>query len=138
MTTSPFTDEEKTEILRFLGYADWASLAQSIQLGFPAASQPMFLVFDSFKRITPTARAQVRHDVGELRCIEQQLSEARNRFRAMELEGLKLNPREPMQLRQELSYWTNRLADDLGVKANPYSQMGYVGMPGGINAKVSG
>lgn len=137
MSTAEFTDDEKTEILRFLGYPDWVSLASSVQLGYPAASQPMFLVMDSFHRITPSARALVRHDVGELVCIERQLSEARTRMRAVKLEGMELNPHETRQLRGELAYWTKRLEDDFGVKYNPMSSMANGGMPGGINAKVS-
>lgn len=136
MSTAEFTDDEKTEILRFLGYPDWISLASSIQLGFPAASQPMFLLVDSFNRISPTARARVREDVHELQCIERQMSDARQRMRATKLEGLEFNKTETMQLRQELQYWTMRLEDDFGVKRNPYSTFSMGGMPGGLNAKV--
>ena len=131
-----FTEGEVAEILRFLGYANWKALAQSIQLGYPAAGQPMFLVLDSLKRIAPASRALVRKDLAELRCIEDQLSAARSRMRAVSLEGLRMNPAEANMLRQELAYWTKRLADDFGVVANPYSQMEYTGLPGGINAKV--
>lgn len=133
-----FTETERAEILRFLGYANWASLAQSIQLGYPAAGEPLFLVLDSFKRIKPASRALIRRNLEELRCIEDQMSGARRRMRATVLEGMTLNPRETHQLRQELAYWTRRLEDDLGVVHNPFSQMNYAGMPGGINAKVGG
>ena len=137
MSTEPFTREEETEILRFLGYPDWETLAQSIQLGFPAASQPLFLVRDSFQRMAPTARIQIRRDLAELRDIECQMSDARSRFRASSLNGLKVNPREIHALRSEFTFWRRRLADDLGVVPNPYSQIEYAGM-GGINAKVRG
>lgn len=133
-----FTETEKAEILRFLGYANWQALAQSVQLGYPAAGQPLFLVLDSFKRIAPASRALIRKDLEELRCIEEQLSGARRRMRATVLEGMTLNPKEAAQLRQELLFWQRRLEDDLGVVHNPYSQMGYAGMPGGLNAKVGG
>lgn len=136
MSTEEFSDEEKTEILRFLGYPDWRSLASSIQLGYPAASQPMFLVVDSFKRLTPTARQAIRGDLKELRCIESQMAEARLRFRAVKLENMELNPKEPAMLREELKYWTMRLEDDFGVKRNPYSTFAMGGLPGGINAKI--
>jgi hypothetical protein len=133
-----FTEAEQADILRFLGYANWASLAQSIQLGYPAAGEPLFLVLDSFKRIKPASRALIRKDLSELRCIEEQLSGARRRMRATSLEGMVMNPRESAQLRQELVFWTRRLEDDLGVVHNPFSQMGYRGLPGGLNAKVGG
>lgn len=136
MSTAEFTDDEKAEILRFLGYPDWQSMASSIQLGYPAASQPMFLVVDAFHRLSPSARALVRRDVGELRCIEDQMSAARDRMRATKLEGISLNPNETRQLRQELEYWTVRLEDDFGVKRNPTASFSGGGMPGGINAKV--
>lgn len=136
MSTAEFTDDEKAAILRFLGYPDVQSLASSVQLGYPAASQPMFLVVDSFRRLTPAARELVRRDLAELGCIEDQMSAARMRFQATELEGLKINPNETLKLRGELQYWTMRLEDDFGVKRNPYSTFGHGGLPGGINAKV--
>lgn len=134
MSTSEFTDDEKTQILRYLSYPDWQSLASSIQLGYPAASQPMFLVVDAFKRLTPTGRAAVRKDTGELDCIEQQMSDARGRMRASKLEGMTFNEKETVQLRQELEFWTRRLEDDLGCKRNPYASM--TGGMGGMNARV--
>jgi hypothetical protein len=133
-----FTEAEQADILRFLGYANWAALAQSIQLGYPAAGEPLFLVLDSLKRIKPASRALIRHDLSELRCIEGQLSAARRRMRASVLDGMTLNPREAAMLRTELTFWTRRLEDDLGVIHNPFSQVGYCGLPGGINAKVGG
>jgi hypothetical protein len=134
-----FTDEEKTEILRFLRYPDWVALAQSVQLGYPAASEPMFLVVDSFKRLTPTAEEWVRRDLCECRAIECQLSTARSRFAVETVEGVKINQNETKKLREELVYWTRRLSDDLGVVPNPYSQGEYLGAAGGgINAKVVG
>ena len=136
MSTAPFTAEEETEILRFLGYPDWQSLASSIQLGFPSTGQPLFLVRDSLKRISPTARAAVRNYLCELQSIEAQLRSGRERLRAKRLDRLELNPHELPQLRAEFTYWRRRLADDLGVVPNPYSQLEYMGMPGGINAKV--
>lgn len=136
MSEAPFTPEEETAIMRYLGYPDWQSLAQSMQLGFPAASQPLFLVRDSFKRMTGPARSMIRVDLSELDCIEGQISEARGRMRVTSMEGLHVNPKETRMLREELEYWTRRLEDDLGVKRNPYSSFAAGGTPGGINAKV--
>jgi len=59
----PFSAQEKADILRFLSYPDWRRLAQSIQLGFPAGSQILFLVQSSFELISPEARINVRRDV---------------------------------------------------------------------------
>ncbi len=134
MSTAEFTDDEQAEILRFLGYPDWQSMASSIQLGYPAASQPLYLLRDAFHRLTGPARALVRRDVEELKCIENQMSDARQRMRATKLEGVTLNPRETIQLRGELEYWTVRLENDFGCYRNPAAQGG--SMPGNINAKV--
>ena len=136
MSTAPFTDDEVTDILRYLGYPDWASVSQSIQLGFPAASQPLFLVRDSLGRVTPTARARVRIDLCELRAIDVQLGEGRTRLRASQLGNLTINPKELHMLRTEYIFWQRRLSDDLGVIPNPYSQLQFLGMPGGMSARV--
>lgn len=137
MSQGPFTDEEVTDILRFLGYPDWISVASSIQLGFPSTSQPLFLVRDSLQRITGTSRAQVRRYLCELSAIENQLSDARSRFRVSKVEQVTINPQEVGHLNQQYAYWRRRLADDLGVVPNVYSQIDYHGMGGGINAKVT-
>ena len=133
-----FNDDEKARIKHHLGYPDWSSLAASLQLGFPAGSQPLFLVEQAFQRLTPGGEEAVRRDLCECESIESQMSSARQRMQALQLGELKVNPRETAQLRQELDYWRTRLADDLGVTRNPYSQAAYNGDPGGINAKVVG
>lgn len=134
-----FTDAEKARVKHFLSYPDWVSLSGSIHLGFPAASQPLYLVEDAFKRLTPEGEASVRRDLCECEGCEQQLSNARGRMKATQLGDLKVNPGETGQLRGELEYWTLRLASDLGVVKNPYSQFEYLGGgAGGRNARVVG
>lgn len=123
-----FTIDEQTRIKYFLSYPDFLALAQSFQLGYPAASQPLFLVDDSFKRITPQGEFSVRRALCECESIEKQLSDARSRFKATKLGELHLNPHETRMLRKELLYWMTRLADSLGVVSNPYSQMMYQGI----------
>lgn len=131
-----FTAAEKTEILRYLGYADWQSLASSVGLGYPSASQPMFIATDAMFRITDAGRDMVRRDLAELRCIEDQISSSRQRFAAVKIDGLEINQNETRKLREEKAHWTEQLADDLGCTANPYRQSG--GGGGGINARVIG
>lgn len=133
-----FTEAQRDRILHFLGYPNWKSLAQSIQLGYPAASQPLFLVYDAFKRMNPAAVPTILADLCECEAIEAQLRDARSRMKALRLGELSTNPQETMMLRKELVFWTRRLSDDLGVVPNPYSQMVYLGMGGGMNAKVQG
>lgn len=126
-----FTDQEKARIKHFLSYPDWVSLAASIQLGYPAGSQPLFLVEDAFNRLTAEGEDSVRRDLCECESTEGQISEARKRFKATELGALKMNPQEIKMLRDELMYWVSRLASDLGVVNNPYSQFEYLGAGGG-------
>jgi len=133
-----FTDREKARVKHHLGYPDWVALASSIQLGFPAGSQPLFLLEQSFNRLTEGGEEAVKIDLCNCEDIERQLGDARSRFKAKKLGELELNGMEPRQLREELTYWRQKLADDLGVVQNPYSQSAYEGMPGGINAKVVG
>ncbi len=136
MTQSRFTPQQEAQIKHHLGYANFSNLSNGINLGFPAANQPLFLVEQSFLRISPEGAEQVLCDLCNCNDIEAQLADARSRFKAIQLGELQLNSMEPAMLRQELEYWRNKMADDLGVVQNPYSQSAYEGMPGGINARV--
>lgn len=135
-----FTAQEQARIKHHLAYPDWVSLAQSIQLGYPAASQPLFLVEDAFQRLTPGGEESVRRDLCECEDIERQLSDARRRMKATQIGELKVNPHETKLLRRELQYWAVRLADDLGVVPDPFSQAFRAGQlfAGGRNAMVMG
>lgn len=134
-----FAEAQRTRILHFLGYPNWSSVAQSIQLGYPAASEPLFLVYDAFFRISQEAVGTVLQDLCECEDIEKQLSSARSRMKATQIGDLRPNANEARDLRRELTYWVRRLADDLGVNPNPYSQVNYMGYGGGgVNAKVTG
>lgn len=136
--SSEFTAKEKERIKYFLSYPDWVQLAQSIQLGVPAGSQPLFLVESAFNRISPEARESARKVLCECECTEAQISDSRSRMKVIQLGELKMNPREADMLRRELLYWVTRMADVLGVIQDPYSQMIYdgIGNIGGINARV--
>jgi len=133
MSTAPFTNEEKSEVYRYLGYADFVAQGQTIQLGFPAQSHALWLVRNSFDKISETARALVRRDLCELRDIEAQLRDARSRMKANRLDGLEINRKEVQNLRREYKNWRRMLANDLGVFPNP------VELPldggGGVNAR---
>lgn len=134
-----FTAEEKARIKHFLSYPDWSSLSQAIQLGYPAATQPAFLLDDAFHRMTPAAETSIRRDLCECEDIERQLSAARKRMRASKIDKVELNPHEPNQLRRELTFWALRLASDLGVMANAASAFEYAGGGGGgLNARTAG
>lgn len=135
---NPLTDTEKSRIKHFLEFPDWEQLAASIQLGWPASSQPMYLLEYAIPKLTSEALDSVRRDLCNCESIERQLGEARNRLKASELGSLKVNGNELAQLRQELLFWALTLANDLGCGINPYSAMQTLGGGGGRNARVLG
>lgn len=129
-----FTDDEKARIKRQLGYPNWVALSQAIQLGFPAASQPAFLLDDAFKRFGPESEALIRRDLCECEAIECQLSDARSRFKTTAIGEVHINEAEPRLLRTELEYWRKQLSNDLGVVIDPFAYD--TTSAGGINARV--
>jgi len=131
------TTDEQARILRALGYPNWIALASSFQLGYPAPSQPEYLVRDAFDRITDEGLELVRRDLREVESCELQLSDARTRLKATKVGEILTNQGETAALRGELAYWTKRLADDLGVYPNPLSNS-VSDLPGGRCAKVLG
>jgi len=137
MSTEPFTDEETADVMRFLGYPNWKAMSQSIQLGYPAATQPMFLVMDSLPRLAESSRPAVRETLCQLRSTDAQIGTARGRMKTIRVGDVAMNVSEARQLREEYVYWQKKLADLLGVFVNPCSSLAG-GMPGGINARVSG
>lgn len=135
-----FSEAEKGRIRHHLGYPSFSSLSQSVQLGYPAASQPLWLVDDSFQRLTPAGEDAVRRDLCECEAIERQISEARTRYKALKLDTLEVNPEERNMLRNDLVYWRQQLASDLSVVINPNAPREYYGAMGGggVNAVVVG
>lgn len=131
----PLTDSEQSRIKHFLQFPNWEQLAASIQLGFPAASQPMYLLEYSFPKLADGGLVSVRRDLCELESIERQLGQARGRLKATDLGNLKMNPQELQALRRELLWWALQLANDLGVGPNPFAAMEVLG-GGGRNAQV--
>lgn len=136
----PLNANERSRIKHFLEYPDWSSLAYSVQLGFPASSQPMYLLEGAFDRVTDAALESVRKDLCQLESIENQIGQARTRLSAEQLGNLKVNMNELPMLRRELVWWALVLANDLGVGPNPFSAMEILGSggSGGRNARVSG
>lgn len=130
-----FTAPEKARIRHHLSYPSWTSLSASIQLGFPSGSQPLFLLEQAFGRLLPDGEAAVRVDLCECEDIETQLRDARSRMKAKQLGELHTNPNETRQLRVELQFWRQRLADDLGVVRDPYSQAAWEGDGGSVSGR---
>lgn len=129
-----FTAQQKSRIKYFLKYPDWQGLSNGIQLGIPAGSQAMFMVEQSFDRLTVAGEQGVLEVLDELEQIECQIKAARKRLKAKKLGEMTLNESEISALKTELEEWRQRLSDTLGAPVNPYTLEHNRG--GGINARV--
>jgi hypothetical protein len=134
--SNPLTAEERSRIKHFLEYPDWEALAASVHLGFPASSQPMYLLEGAYDKLTQHGIESVRRDLCECESIERQLSGARGRMKAVKVGNIEANQKETNQLRQELLWWSLTMANDLGCGPNPFSAMAVLGGGGGRNARV--
>lgn len=121
MTTAILTEEEKARIRHHLGYIQ-TNPVSSIQLGVPRASQAQFLVETAMNTVPDTAIGLIRKYVAVLDKIEDRLIDAPTRFEAEKLGEITLNKDEPDMLEREYRRWAQRLADDLGVPLNTYSE----------------
>ena len=137
-TYGPFSDEEGARICHHLGYPSISRMEASIQLGIPAASEPLFILLINMNRLTAGGVLNVRKDLCQCEAIEDQMASARGRMKVSGVEGVKMNADETGQLRRELTYWQRKLADDLAVVYNPYSQIAWLGDGGGVNSRVIG
>jgi hypothetical protein len=98
----------------------------------------MLLVKRSWSYVSESARAAIRADLCELEAIDRQLASARGRLKATRLGEMRIDaPRELDTLWAERERWIRRLADDLGVFPNPYSQQA-MGGGGGVSGSVIG
>lgn len=121
MPTAVLSEDEKNRIRHHLGYLI-TSPVSSIQLGVPRASQPMFLVETAMNSIPEAAVGQVRKYVAVLDGLEDRLIEAVERFAASRLGDIDLRDNETDMIEKEYARWAKRLADDLGVPLNAYSE----------------
>lgn len=112
--------EEKARIRHHMGYLN-VDPVMSIQLGVPAASQPMFLVEGAMERIPPSAIGIVRDIVAQLDSIDCKIREAPDFELASELGSLKLRDNYLGRLQEHYLHWANRLSDILGAPLNPFS-----------------
>lgn len=114
-------EEEKVRIRHHLGYLQ-PNPVTTIQLGFPRASQPQFLVESAMNNIPEAAIGLIRKYVAYLDNIEDRLIGSLDRLQATRLAEITLNPDEQDKLEKEYYRWAMRLADDLGVPLNVYSE----------------
>lgn len=121
MPIAVLSEQEKARIRYHLGYLN-ITPAAAIQLGFPAASQTQFLVESAMNKIPDTAIGQIRQKVAILDGVEAKLVESQDRLAASSLGELTIREGEPDLLDKEYYRWACRLADDLGVPLNIYSE----------------
>ncbi len=129
-------EEQDRERVRYhLGYLN-VDPVSSVQLGFPSASQAQFLVERAMDRVIPAAVGRIIRILNELDDIELQMSAGRKNLKVQQIETLKLRndneePNEIDLLEREYLRWGQRLANQLGVPLNVYSER-YAGGGEGI------
>jgi len=131
-----FDANQRSRIKHFLKYPDWQSMSNGVQMGMPAGAQAMYLVEQSFERLTSAGEASVLSDLEQCEACECQITDARKRVKARTIGSIATNRDELTQLKQELEEWRQRLSDDLGAPINPYTLQNPFGASGGINARV--
>ena len=131
-----FTDDEKGRIKYFLDYPDWADLGPAIQIGLNSISQSLFLIENSFDRISVSAERSARRVLAECECIEGEISAARKRFSTDKVDSVVMNRKEMVQLVGEMDYWVGRLASVFDVPRNALSESRSSG--GAYNSRVTG
>lgn len=129
------TELEKNRIRHHLGYLVTAPVA-SIQLGVPRASEPQFLVEFSMNSIPVDAIGQVRRWVAILDSTEETMVDAQSRLAAKRVGNIEMREDELDSLEREYRRWAQRLADDLGVPLNIYSER-FRGGLGSLNIPVA-
>lgn len=114
------TDNERARVRRALGFLNTSSSA-SISLGVPRLIQPLFLVDLAMNHLLQEGEDGVRGYLVKIEALDERIFQSVTRLAAAEVGEIKLNHREPGQLRTERSYWCKRLADELGVPLQAYS-----------------
>jgi hypothetical protein len=114
------TEEEKARIRHHFGVPQTYPISD-IQLGVPAAAQPMFILERQMNVIPNSAIAIIREDVAKCDTTEAELFQAQRRLKAKSVDSVDLNPDECDQRRAEYRYWVTKLGDDLGAPINAFS-----------------
>lgn len=118
--------QERARIRMHLGYPS-TSMAASIVQGFPAFTQPMFLVEKGMDLLLDEAVPLVRQRVAILDDIERQIDESRSRMRAEKVGDITMRADEAQALRVEYIQQARMLADLLGCPINVNAARFYAG-----------
>lgn len=120
------SEQDRARVRHHLGYLNVQPVA-TIQLGFPAASQPQFLVELAMDRVMDAAVDIILRDLNTLDEIECRQIDSLKRLKVQALGELKLRnsneePNEHDLLAQTYEFWKKKLANDLGVPVNPFAE----------------
>lgn len=113
-------EQERSLVRRYLGFQNWEDLALMWSVPFPTHIEPNWYINDAIDRLSDEGNNLVRRDLTELKCIEDQIGDARCRLKASKIGDITLNPEEIPSLRGEMEHWKRQLADDFGAALNPY------------------
>lgn len=109
--------QERARIRMHLGYPSVSANA-AIALGFPAFTQPLFLVENGMDLLLDEAIPLVRQRVAILDDIERQIDESRSRMRAEKVGDITMRADEAQALRNEYIQQVRMLSDLLGCPMN--------------------
>lgn len=121
------SEADRVRVRHHLGYLSTEPVA-SINLGFPSASQAQFLAERAMNNLIPEAVGRILKDLNVLDSIEDQQVDALKRYKAQQLGELKIRNNndersEVMLLHESYELWRKKLADDLGVPINVFSEL---------------
>lgn len=133
-------ENDRARVRHHLGYLQTQPSA-SIQLGFPSASEPLFLVERAMDQLIPEAVPRILQMLNALDAIELQMLDGLKRLKAQQLGELKLrnSNEEPVEqdlLEKEYARWAMRLSDSLGAPINPFSARFQNGLYGGAMPNI--
>ncbi len=134
-------EADRARVRHHLGFMSIEPVS-SIQLGFPAASQPQFLVEIAMDRLIPEVVGIVQKDLAILDGLEDLMVQSFRTDKVQQLGELKLRnsneePNEHDLLERKYLYWAGVLADDLGVDFNPFSRRFRAMTAGMINIPIA-
>lgn len=121
MANPAFTFEEKARIRAHLGYTN-VSAVQTFALGTPAAVEPAFIIERAMDVVLPEALHLARQYLEVLDRIDCQRLEDLELMAVNKVDEIEVRKEEQLQLRNEYLEWRGRLANLLGVMANPYDK----------------
>lgn len=113
----------KDKCLFHLGYLG-TLLGPSINLGIPAANQPMFIISWAEENLSDTSGfwpAMVNDILAKLDATRQQIFDAQTRLAASKAGSVEMNINEIDRLKEQYLYWGGELCNVFGSPRNPYA-----------------